>query len=78
MREQPDGPPEVVYNGSYHGRPLLSVDEIRLLEKNQAVVLCGNVRPLIVDLVNYLHEPKLQRLADANPYYQPRPAQETP
>jgi len=72
LREKAEGPPEVSYSGSYRGRPILRSEAIRLLEKHQAIVFFANAPPFVIELMNYLHDPKLRQLADENPYYAKR------
>lgn len=69
LRESDGGTPEVSYTGDYKQRPVLTTDTIRRLDRRKAVVLYANAPVLIVDLVNYLHEPAIAELADPNPYY---------
>lgn len=69
LRESDEGTPEVSYTGDYKQRPVLTTDAIRRLDRRKAVVLYANAPALIVDLVNYLHEPAIAKLADPNPYY---------
>ncbi|TWT43473.1 type IV secretory system conjugative DNA transfer family protein [Botrimarina hoheduenensis] len=74
LRESDEGAPEVSYTGDYKQRPVLTTDAIRRLDRKQAVVLFANAPALIVDLVNYLHEPAIRKLADENPYYRKKGA----
>jgi type IV secretion system protein VirD4 len=74
LRESDEGVPEVSYNGDYKQRPVLTTDAIRRLDRKQAVLLFANAPTLIVDLVNYLHEPAITKLADENPYYRQKSA----
>ena len=69
LRETTEGAPEVSYSGDYRQRPVLRPETIRLLEKHRAVLLMAGVTPFVVDLVNYLQEPAIKRLADENPFY---------
>ncbi len=69
VQESPEGVPQISYTGSYQSQPLLPVDKIRRLDKSQAMLLYGNAPPFILDLSNYLHEPKLLQHADENPFY---------
>jgi type IV secretion system protein VirD4 len=69
IRESDNGEPEVSYTGDYKQRPVLTTDAIRRLDRKQAVLLFANAPTLIVDLVNYLHEPAIAERADDNPYY---------
>ena len=70
IRESGDGAPEVTYTGSYQSQPILRSEDIRRLEKRQAVVLYANAPPFIVELMNYLDDPKLRQHADPNPFYE--------
>lgn len=69
IRESDSGGPEVSYTGDYKQRPVLTTDAIRRLDRKQAVLLFANAPTLIIDLVNYLHEPAITKRADPNPYY---------
>lgn len=72
LRETEGDVPEVSYTGDFKQRPVLATDAIRRLARNQAVLLFANAPTFVVDLVNYLHEPAITKLADENPYYRNR------
>ncbi|TWT86730.1 Conjugal transfer protein TraG [Pseudobythopirellula maris] len=74
LRESDEGVPEVSYTGDFKQRPVLTTDAIRRLDRRKAVVLFGNAPAFLVDLVNYLHEPAIAKLADENPYYRKKGA----
>ena len=42
---------------SEHGRPLLTPDEVRRLPRDEAIVIVGNKRPLLLKKLYYNEEP---------------------
>jgi type IV secretory pathway TraG/TraD family ATPase VirD4 len=53
-----------------HGRPLLMPDEIRRLSEQQVIVLQQGQPPYLLQRLDYLRDPELAGLGDANPMYQ--------
>lgn len=56
-------------DSSHRGRPLLFPDEIRRLDPSHELLFLKSRDPFIAERANYLTDPELQRLADANPIH---------
>ncbi len=51
------------------GRPLIRLEEVRLLQEGKQLIFAKNLPPILADKQSYLDVPRLRRMADPNPYY---------
>jgi len=54
---------------AHYGRPLLMPDEIRRMSDNNVIVLQQGEPPYLLERLDYLRDPELVGLGDANPMY---------
>jgi type IV secretion system protein VirD4 len=74
--------PIVTVSDQHHGRPLLTADEVRRIKTDEAIVITGNHRPMLLNKKYYSTEPNTKS-ATPTPLGQallsiPQPAQSLP
>jgi len=65
-----DGPQTCNYGRSHKHRPLWRPDDIRRFGTNRALVIAGNLHPMVLEKVPYWTRPEWNEIAAPNPYRQ--------
>lgn len=50
------------------GKPLMSADEIRMLDKKKAILISTNHKPILLKMLPYFSNPALKKWSDKQPY----------